>query len=103
MDPHLFHSELVRGQPWFNRARKDNPPWGKAKAPYYRFLRTAGKRGQCADGLSGEARWNATASREDVCLTCGAVLGWERSGQIREINRDINSYCILSSFKCQVL
>lgn len=49
-----------------------------------------------------EASENAIAAGAER-LRHGAMMEQERSEQLRRINKDISSYCILKSSMCQVL
>ena len=54
---------------------------------------------------SGEIqREHTTETRERTDARAVApVLEWTRSGQIREVMKDVNSYWVLTSFMCYVL
>ena len=86
---------------WFNRTRKDNAFSGKAGEHHCRLV-GVGVGCSVGSGLSGEGQWeHAAATRERTPgLSVAPVMEWKTSEQIREVNKGVNSYCVLTSFMC---
>lgn len=85
---------------WLNRARQGNPPGerGENLITAEAQQRKGGKGVQSGDG----------GQQECDCRRGRTPAPWGHDGagekwQLRRINKDINSYCILRSSMCQVL
>lgn len=85
---------------WFSRTRKDNPFSGKAGEHHCRLV-GVGVGVQCGEWAEWRrpARTYCSNQRKDAWAVA-PVMEWKTSEQIREVNKGVNSYCVLTSFMC---